>query len=186
MVTLRPRNNFINNIPNVCPIKMGSHTAFNLINKIDKLNRIIVDYKCSYDDIILLCFGEIDIRAHIGFKEPISESIKNCVDNYVKVLMSLKSKGFKVGVFAPYASLPNELTYNIGRNYSDSQTRNKLTTEFNNELKKRIVKHDMIFKDIHTLMLNDDYSSNHIYFKDNIHASKEVIPFIIEALKDLL
>ena len=186
IATLRPRNNFINNIPNVCPIKMGSHTAFNLINKIDKLNRIIIDYKCGCDDIILLCFGEIDIRAHIGFKNNINEAIVECVERYTSVLLELKSKGFNVGVFAPYASLPNELTYNVGLNYSDSQTRNRITTKFNKELKKSMIKHDMIFKDIHTLMLNDDYSSNHIYFKDNIHASKEVIPFIVDDLKDLL
>jgi hypothetical protein len=43
----------------------------------------------------------------------------------------------------------------------------------------------MTFRDIHHLMLNDDYSSNQIYFKDNIHASKEVLPFIKEALKEL-
>lgn len=186
MITLRPRNEFINNIPNVIPIKMGSHTAYNLLTKLDKLNIIIDDYNIGNGDTLLLCFGEIDIRAHIGFKESIGDAITECVDRYVSVIEELKGNGFKVGVFAPYASLPNELTYNVGQNYGNSQTRNKMTTTFNHYLKQRMGELGMKFLDIHHLMLNEDYSSNKIYFKDNIHASKEVLPFIIEALKELI
>jgi hypothetical protein len=183
--TLRNRNEFIQEIENVIAIKMGSHTAYNLINKIDKLDRIIKDYKVNKEDTILFHFGEIDIRAHLGFKPSVENAIKECVERYLKVLLHFKNKGYNVGVFAPYASLPNELRYNIGRNYSDSQSRNKLTTKFNTTLKEKVVKNDMIFRDIHKFMLNEDYSSNRIYFKDNIHASKEVLPFIKEALSDL-
>jgi len=185
MVSLRKRNEFIHNIPNVYPIKMGSHTAYNLINKVNKLNNIINDYHIGSDDLILLCFGEIDIRAHIGFKDVVDDAITECVDRYVSVLEELKRNGLNVGVFAPYASLPNELTYNVGKNYSNSQTRNKITTTFNHYLKQRMDELGMTFRDIHHLMLNDDYSSNQIYFKDNIHASKEVLPFIKEVLKEL-
>lgn len=184
--TLRNRNEFIQEIPNVVAIKMGSHTAYNLINKLDKLDRIIKDYKMKKEDTILFLFGEIDIRAHLGFKPSTENAIKECIGRYLKVLLHFKNKGYNVGVFAPYASLPNELRYNIGRNYSDSQSRNKLTTKFNNELKEKVVENNMLFKDIHKFMLNEDYSSNRIYFKDNIHASKEVIPFIKEALSDLI
>lgn len=185
IVTLRKRNEFIAKIPNVTAIKMGSHTAFNLINRLDKLMRIIVDYKIKPEDTILLCFGEIDIRAHIGFKPSIDKAIIECVDRYVSVLEILKNKGYNVGVFAPYASLPNELIYDVGRNYGNSQMRNRITTKFNDYLKHKTDNLGMVFKDIHKSMLNPDYSSNKIYFKDNIHASKEVLPFIIEELKEI-
>lgn len=185
-ISLRPHNNFEQRLNGVTAIKMGSNTAYNLINKVKKIKDIIDAYNINSDDKLLLMFGEIDIRAHLGFKESIDEAITECVDRYVNVLKELKSMGLTVGVFAPYASLPNELHYNIGRNYGNSQSRNKLTTQFNAQLKIKLDDLGMVFKDIHKLMLNDDYSSNKIYFKDNIHASKNVIPFIREELMTLV
>lgn len=184
--TLRPRNEFIQKIPNVIAIKMGSHTAYNLINKLDKIDRIIKDYKMTEEDTILLQFGEIDIRVHIGFKPSIENSITECVERYLDVLKYIKNKGYRVGVFAPFSSLPDELVYNIGRNYSNSQNRNKITTKFNELLREKMYENNMLFKDIHKFMLKEDYSSNQKYFKDNIHVSKEVLPFIKEELTDLL
>ena len=165
---------------------MGSHTAYNLINKLDKIDRIIKDYKMTEEDTILLQFGEIDIRVHIGFKPSIENSITECVERYLDVLKYIKNKGYRVGVFAPFSSLPDELVYNIGRNYSNSQNRNKITTKFNELLREKMYENNMLFKDIHKFMLKEDYSSNQKYFKDNIHVSKEVLPFIKEELTDLL
>lgn len=35
-------------------------------------------------------------------------------------------------------------------------------------------------------MIRADYSSDPKYFKDNIHVSKHVLPFIFEELKDII
>lgn len=191
MIDLRPHNPFIKMFDNITSIKMGSNTAYNLYNKLDKIKDIINGYNITKDDIILFCYGEIDIRAHIGFHAdennlPIKISIDICVDRYLEVLLHFKELGFNVGVFAPSASLPNELFYNVGRNYKDSQTRNRITFEFNKYLNDKCLEHGLIFKNIQEKLLNDDYSSNKIYFKDNIHLSKEALPFIIEELKDII
>jgi hypothetical protein len=190
-ISLRPHNPFIKNLNGVIAVKFGSNTAYNLKNKINKFDEIISAYDITKNDKLLLCFGEIDIRAHLGFKSEekgceLTEIIKECVDRYIDVLNELKEKNLAVGVFAPTASLPNELVYTIGRNYKNSQTRNKITTEFNDYLKIKCVENDFIFKDIHKKMLRDDYSSDPKYFKDNIHVSKHVLPFILEELNDII
>lgn len=190
-ISLRLHNDFKQEIDNICAIKLGSYTAYNLQNKLEGIHEIINAYNITSSDILLFVFGEIDIRAHIGFKseennEPIGKTIKRCVDRYLEVLVKLKNNGLNVGVFAPAASLPNELVYNIGRNYGDSQIRNKITTKFNEYLESECLFKGFIFRDIHKELIRDDYSSDPIYFKDNIHLSIHALPFIKKELKTLL
>ena len=189
-ISLRHHNPFEQKLDGVFAIKFGSYTAYNLESKMSKLDEILNAYEISNNDIVLLCFGEIDIRAHIGFKIEencsLDDTIKTCVDRYITILKTLSSRGMNVGVFAPAASLPNELIYSAGPKYKDSQTRNRMTTKFNSYLKTKCDENDFIFKDIHKDMLRLDYTSDPKYFRDNIHLSKNALPFIKRELKDIL
>ena len=93
--SLRPHNVFEQRIPLFCPIKIGSNTAYNSINKLPIIEQAIYEYKVIKDDYVILCFGEIDIRNHIGENAEkmgitILESIKLCVDRYMLTVLELK------------------------------------------------------------------------------------------------
>src|SRR5260221_14735848 len=64
---LRPLiNRFEQKIPYFCPIKIGSNTAYNSYTKLSRIEQAIKEYNITENDYIFLCFGEIDIRNHIG------------------------------------------------------------------------------------------------------------------------
>jgi len=126
-------NKFEQRIPHFCPIKIGSNTAYNSFNKLPRIEQVISEYKITPDDYIFLCFGEIDIRNHIGFQSqknniPISQGIQICVDKYMETILYLKNKGLKIGV---YASPPSSVGEQTPIDFGDVITRNKMTIEFN-------------------------------------------------------
>lgn len=186
---LRPViNRFEQKIPHFCPIKIGSNTAYNSFNKLPRIEQVISEYQISETDYIFLCFGEIDIRNHIGFNavknnHTISEGIKICVDRYMKTILYLNEKGFNVGVYAPPASSLGNLT---PADYGDVILRNKMTIEFNEYLREKCEESKIRFKDISTKLMLPDGTTNEIYIMDDIHLSQESMPFILEEFSDII
>lgn len=181
-------NRFEQKIPFFCPIKIGSNTAYNSFNKIPRIEQVILEYKITNDDYIFLCFGEIDIRNHIGFNSEkngnsISESIKICVDRYVKTILYFKNKGLNVGVYAsPCSSIGNQAPID----YGDVFLRNKMTLEFNEYLKSECKKINVPVKDISNLMILPDGSTDQKFIMDDIHLSQEAMPLLINEFSDII
>jgi lysophospholipase L1-like esterase len=181
-------NRFEQRIPHFCPIKIGSNTAYNSFNKLPRIEQVISEYQIKTTDYIFLCFGEIDIRNHIGFqseknKITISECIKICVDRYMETVLYLKNKGWKIGI---YASPPSSVGNRSHIDYSDVVTRNKMTIEFNEYLKMHCQKSDIIFKDISKKLMLPDGTTDQKFIMDDIHLSQQAMPIILQEFADLI
>jgi hypothetical protein len=186
---LRPKiNKFEQRIPHFCPIKIGSNTAYNSFNKLPRIEQVISEYEITTEDYIFLCFGEIDIRNHIGFQSrknniSISQGIQICIDRYMETILYLKDKGWKVGVYAsPPSSVGNQTPIDFG----DVLTRNKMTIEFNEYLRVKCLESDIIFKDISKQLMLPDGTTDQKFIMDDIHLSQSAMPYILQEFSDLL
>lgn len=185
---LRPViNKFEQNIPYFCPIKVGSYTAYNSYNKLPKIEQAIAEYNISCNDFIFLCFGEIDIRIHIGPQAekqnvPLNKAIENCVDNYMKTILYLKSKYCNVCVYSPIAST-------IGwdpDDYGDVNIRNEMTIYFNNYLTEQCTLNGIIVKGITNKLILPDGTTDESYYMDAIHLAQKSMPFIQNEFEDII
>jgi hypothetical protein len=181
-------NRFEQQIPYFCPIKVGSYTAYNSYNKLPKIEQAIEEYNITLKDFLFLCFGEIDIRNHIGFHaikngKDLDGTIRECVDRYMNTVLYLKNKGFKIGVYAPPCS-----SVGLGTNadYGDVYIRNKMTIAFNDYLKQRCDNHNIIFKDISKKMMLPDGSTEQKYIMDDIHLSQNAMLLLVEEFLEII
>ena len=181
-------NRFEQKIPFFCPIKIGSNTAYNSFNKLPRIEQVINEYQINDSDHVFLCFGEIDIRNHIGFHvgskyETLSDGIKICVDRYIETILYLKNKNVNVGVYAPpSSSIGNQTPIDFG----DVILRNKITIEFNEYLKTKCNENNIPFKDISKLMMLPDGTTDQKFIMDDIHLSQEAMPLLLKEFSDLI
>jgi hypothetical protein len=181
-------NRFEQQIPYFCPIKVGSYTAYNSYNKLPKIEQAIEEYNITPKDFVFLCFGEIDIRNHIGFHaikngKDLDGTIRECVDRYINTVLYLKNKGFKIGVYAPPCSSVGLGTH---ADYGDVYIRNKMTIAFNDYLKQRCDNHNIIFKDISKKMMLPDGSTDQKYIMDDIHLSQNAMLLLVEEFFEII
>ena len=183
--SLKPHNVFEQRIPMFCPIKIGSNTAYNSFNKLPIIGQAIKEYEIR--DNIFLCFGEIDIRNHIGDNSEMSgmtilESIKVCVDRYMLTVLELKGKGHKVGVYGPPAS---SVGWATTYGYGDVFIRNNMTLEFNKYLASQCLTNDILYVDIAKEMMLENGDTDKKFIMDDIHLSQEAMPILIEKFKHI-
>lgn len=183
-------NPFEQKIPHFCAIRIGAHTAFNSFNRIDKIEKVISEYKITEKDFIVLCFGEIDIRNHIGFqaekqKISIEESIRICVDRYMKTILYFKNKKLNVSVYGPPAS---SVGYKINArlDYKDVVTRNGMTLYFTSILRNKCNENEIRFFSIAKKMMLPNGTTDEKYIMDDIHLSQQSMPLIQEEFKDII
>ena len=185
-------NKFEQKIPYFCAIRIGSHTAFNSYNKLNKIEGVIYEYKIDMGDYIFTCFGQIDVQYHLipnTVKNNISmdETIDICIDNYLKTLNYLKTNypNIKIGAYgAPATSIgcgPNpRITKEQAIGY------NNITLRFNEKLKIKCEENDMLFKDISDKLLLPDGSTNEVFVIDDIHLSQKAMPLILSEFSDII
>lgn len=183
--SLRPHNVFEQKLPLFCPIKIGSNTAYNSINKLPIIEQAIEEYKVKNSDYVFLCFGEIDIRNHIGENSEkmgisISDSIKLCVDRYMLTVLALKDKGYKIGVYGPPAS---SVGWASTYGYKDVFTRNGMTIKYNKYLAEKCLTNDVLYVDIAKEMMLANGDTDSRFIMDDIHLSQQAMPILIEKFK---
>ena len=178
-------NRFEQRISHFCPIKTGSNTAYNSFNKLPRIEQAISEYGVTKDDYVFLSFGEIDIRNHIGFnvKTTLEETIKNCVDRYMETVLYLKNKDINIGVYAPpCSSIGNKTPID----YGDVILRNKMTMIFNEYLTHKCNENDIPIKNIASLMILPDGTTDESYIMDDIHLSQKAMPLLLKEFSDII
>jgi len=186
---LRPHiNRFEQRIPYFCPIKTGSNTAWNSFDKLPIIERALTEYKVVKDDYVFTCFGEIDIRNHIGFNIGVNQNvfdvIVETVNRYIKTVMYLKNKDFNIGVYGPPSSSVGWAT--SGRQYKDVTFRNIMTLYFNKVLKEKCEENMILFKDISKELMLPDGSTDPKYIMDDIHLSQEAMVLLKQEFNDII
>lgn len=188
---LRPHiNKFEQKIPYFCPIKIGSNTAYNSFNKLERIERVISEYKITNNDFVVLCFGEIDIRNHIGFQAEkqnitLNEAIEKCVDRYLETIVYLKNKNLNLYIYGPPASSVG-WAHNLKVDYGNVVLRNQMTLYFTEYLEKKCSELGIQVVSIAKEMMLPDGTTNQIYIMDDIHLSQETMPIIKEKFNNII
>jgi len=177
-------NRFEQRIPYFCPIKIGSNTAWNSYNKLPIIEQVLLEYNVSKDDYVFTCFGEIDIRNHIGFNlngKTVNEVIIETVDRYMKTILHLKNSGYRVGVYGSPPSSNWEF-----KAYGNIIIRNNMTIFFNDYLKVKCGENNIIFKDISKIMMLPDGTTDTKYLVDPLHLSQKAMPLLLKEFDDII
>jgi len=140
---------------------------------------------------ILLVFGEIDCRAHLGKqadlqKRKIEDIVQECVDRYFKVVLEVKNMDFNVGVWGVIPSTNIPCNYGPDHpfpSYGTCQQRNIITRLFNNYLDELCFQKNIIFVSIFEELLNPDLTANLYYFRDVNHISSNAFPKAFSKIK---
>jgi hypothetical protein len=160
-------------------IWLSAPTAYQNIKKINEidneLNKFIIDKKIDY---LFFSFGEIDIRCHLGFiadnqNRTYDDVVRECIDRYSIFLDHYINNGYKIGVWGPIPSGPNNKIQGNGLpSYKTKETRNIITKIFNDELKILCEQKKIKYKSIFDLIMSD-YDNYEDYYanteNDKIH-----------------
>ena len=169
-ISLREHNPFLKKDPNFISIRTGANTAFNMITKISLIDEIIKEYKVDRDkDTILFCYGEIDVRIHIGAQEDqgisLDEVIENLTQRYLDFVNHYKEKGFNVNVWGIIPAGKSGMKAH--HRYIKPEDRNKVSKLLNDSFEKRCQQLGINFISIWEELVNEeDYFD---YFLDSIH-----------------
>jgi len=167
------------------------HSMYNLIHEIIR--------NISKDQWILLCFGEIDCRAHLIKQKEIQnrtiESVtEECTNKYFSTISELKDQGNNLII---WGAIP---TYDIDVDkdsteplakieypyYGIAKERNYATKYFNDLLEKYCNEKDIKFGSIFDDLINSNGLRKNEYFLDAIHLSTKALPLIIDKISNLL
>lgn len=144
---------------------------------------------------IMLCFGEIDCRAHIILqskkqKRPIEAIISETVDRYFSMILQIGEMGFQPLVWNVIPSAPTEINDKITvppqyQFHGSCAERNHVTRIFNQTLKTLAESARIHFLSIYERLFLEDGSVNLSYFSDEIHLSQKAMPLVLESLSRL-
>lgn len=174
---------------NFISIRTGANTAYNMLNKTDLVDSILIDYKVSKtNDHILFCYGEIDTRVHIGKQEDVRQVsteiiIEDLVNRYMEFLLIYASKGYQVMAWGvPPSGYGN---HNAHPRYYGATERNILSRQINEALLEACSDNGIPFISIwHEIVDSENYSD---YFQDPIHLKySSCKPFIYAKMGGLL
>jgi hypothetical protein len=175
--------------------RLGAVLAYNLgctrttMRGYEKLWAIL-DTTISVGSDVLLCFGEIDCRAHLlkqshRQNRPITSIVKECVERYVNVLTQVQNAGYQVIAWGPTPS-SNEIISGNYPTYGTTDERNTVTALFNQDLSVACSAHGLRFATIFDRLVTENLQSRSDYYLDTIHISQRAMPLAIEALQAIM
>lgn len=143
---------------------------------------------------VLLCFGEIDCRAHIlkqAVKQnaPVEQIVANCLDAYFQVVREIQARGFEVIV---YNAVPTRLSTPRQAKRDDDyvavgswQERNAAVRWFNAGAKQRCQDCGAKFLENYSGLVTAKDKTEPWFFFDAIHLSQRAMPLTLRALAQL-
>ncbi len=166
--------NFFKNFDFCDGIYMGPQLAYTLSKRIDTIFYYLTDRMANKkaDEIVaLFCFGEIDIRVHLGEHKNISE----CVDKYFEVINKIISKGYRAIVFGPIGQTMLEQMSSPFPAIGSCFDRNKIASEFNSLLSKKCEVFKVPYISIFEQLIDENgLTKEEFYESDRVHLSKKL------------
>jgi hypothetical protein len=141
---------------------------------------------------ILLCFGEIDCRAHLLKQADlqnldISAVIENCVETYTVVVKEIRNLNFNVVVWNATPSFPpgtaNDPDYPA---YGSCRARNQVTKLFNLRLGQHLIAAGVPFISIFDRLIKRNGETATRFLMDEIHLNQSAMPLAVKALNQEL
>lgn len=174
------------------PFHLGSTLAYNAMNPnsgekgFQKTNWLIEKKLIPQNSIILLCFGEIDIRCHVIkqaklHNKPIEKIVDNILSRYLGYIKCLQEKGFKIITWGPIPSQKEEWILNqFYPRVGTEIERNIATKLFNEKLNKLAIENNFINCSIYDKLVDSDNLTLAEYIADECHLSQRALEFMIE------
>lgn len=143
---------------------------------------------------VLLCFGEIDCRAHIlkqAAKQglPVETIVATCLDSYFQAVREVQARGFEVIV---YNAVPSRLNTPRRAKRDDDyiavgswQERNQAVRLFNTGAKQRCELCSAKFLENYPGLVDGNDKTETWFFFDAIHLSQRALPLTLRALAKL-
>ncbi|MGC3960873.1 MAG: hypothetical protein QM813_23950 [Verrucomicrobiota bacterium] len=143
---------------------------------------------------VLLCFGEIDCRAHIlkqAAKQgrPVADIVAACLDSYFQTVQEVQARGYEVIV---YNAVPTRLSTPRKTKREDDyiavgswQERNAAVRLFNAGAKQRCQECGVKFLENYLGLVNAQDKTESWFFFDAIHLSQRALPPTLRALAKL-
>jgi lysophospholipase L1-like esterase len=137
---------------------------------------------------VLLCFGEIDCRAHLlkqAEKSGRSNEVivRTCVDRYFKALQFVQEMGHKPIAYNAIPSARRNKPTTGFPTYGNCRQRNQITQIFNDYLELCCREAQIPFVDTFDSFVNKRGLTNRAYYMDRIHLSRRALPVTLVALK---
>lgn len=173
---------------------IGATTAYNLNKKNsttkshEKLFQVIE--RIRKNDIVMLCFGEIDCRIHIYYqhkksneKYSMEELIDRTISNYGEVMAQLKDRGINFCVYcvSPATKVENEYKYPF---YGTPEIRSQINRTFNEKLKLFCETNGYKFIDIYDEVAAKDGLMLKEYMSDDIHLNRRAVRLVRAEIRD--
>jgi len=140
----------------------------------------------------MLCFGEIDCRAHLLKqteiqKRSLSEVVKECVERYTSVVREIMNMGYEVLIWNVPASTRDDLArVPEFPTYGSCAERNKVTGLFNHELERWCAANDAVFVSIFDQLVDENGLTKTEYYMDPVHLSQRAMPLVLEKLREII
>ncbi|MCC6405318.1 MAG: SGNH/GDSL hydrolase family protein [Candidatus Yanofskybacteria bacterium] len=140
---------------------------------------------------VLLCFGEIDCRAHLlrqaeQKNRPIEEVVRDCVEKYFSVFEELQRKGFAPIAWGVTPSTAVTVTDPAYPTYGTCAQRNAITRLFNTTLAGHCRSAGIPFVSIYHELVDANDLTDMTYFSDSIHLSQRAMPLALRAFRQTL
>jgi GDSL-like Lipase/Acylhydrolase family len=179
---------------------LGAPTAYNL-NKINStsnsganLFRIIVKIRSlnslGHNEVVLLCFGEVDCRIHIynqykkqNGTKTIDQLIDDTLANYATTLQKLKKSGVRFFVCGvpPVTEVGNIFGYPF---YASPEVRSQISKTFNEKLQALCLSEGYGYIDRYTKFADEDGFMLQEYRVDDVHLSTKSTSFVRQQLRE--
>lgn len=139
---------------------------------------------------VLLCFGEIDCRAHIVKQarlqdKGIDEIAYNVGLRYANVVLEV-SNWRKTIVWGATPQSASSHSSNKFPTVGSPAERNQATFYFNSALNAFCLEHGIPFASVFGDIVDNEYIAKESYFLDTAHLSQRAFPLAIEALEPYL
>jgi hypothetical protein len=172
---------------------LGPATAYKLADKESTTNsnrRLMrIAKKVRKEDILLVCFGEIDCRVHvhkqtIENKRNMEDIVGDIMDRYVSVLKQLKLSVLNLCVLgiSPAGRNYDGVALGYSRYNLPASEHKKIKGVFNSKLRDACRKNKIPFIDIYSRTLDSAGYMSKKYSGDNIHLNDKAIEIIKDDL----
>jgi lysophospholipase L1-like esterase len=179
---------------------VGPSLAYNLIEKNtssggrEKIEAILKE-AVPPGSHLLLCFGEIDCRAHLvrRVREDATtsqDSVAICAQRYGEFISEIKATGFRPVV---YNVIPSRSPYRRADQRGEGwvaigspRERNEVTHRFNQKLADHCRNLEIPFLETFDLLCRNQHQADSWYYFDNIHVAQRAMPLVQQALRQLL
>jgi len=137
---------------------------------------------------VMLCFGEIDCRAHILEQSELQKRnvpaiVKECVERYFTVICEVREKGYQVMVWNVIPPCLDSTPINPEfPRYGTCLERTEVTRAFNEYLSFLCREKAIIFISIFENLLDSKGKRKNNLFLDQTHLASAAIPYVLQKL----